>query len=182
MSPSAIRRLWLVVTLGLLAFGAGGCILMARGVPASEGLPNFGRISAALWRGAQPDEHGLENLQRLGVATIINLRMPDDVAPGEPETARRLGLGYINVPLHGFSGPSAAEVDRLLALIASSPAPVFVHCEHGADRTGVIVACYRMRQEGWTTARAMAEAKLYGISSFQIGMKRYIRTFSARQK
>ena len=71
---------------------------------------------------------------------------------------------------------------RLLALIASSPAPVFVHCKHGADRTGVIVACYRMRQDGWSTARAMDEAKLYGLSAFQIGMKRYIRTFLARQK
>lgn len=182
MSPSAIRRAWVIATIVLLTLGTAGCVLFPRGVPASEGLPNFGRADARLWRGAQPDAHGLEILKRLGVATVINLRMADDVAPGEEETLRRLGIGYFNVPLHGLSGPTDAEVDRVLALIASSPAPVFVHCQHGADRTGVIIACRRMRQDGWATDRALAEAEQYGISIWQIGMKRYIRGFAARRK
>ncbi|MBI3887060.1 MAG: tyrosine-protein phosphatase [Opitutae bacterium] len=182
MSGSAIRRIGLIAAFVALAIGGAGCVLMARGVPGSEGLPNFGRVDRTLWRGAQPDAHGLETLHRLGVATIINLRMADDVVPGEEATARRLGIGYVNVPLHGFSGPSDAEVDRVLALIASSPPPVFVHCRHGADRTGVIVACYRMRHDGWPTAQAMAEAEHYGISALQVGMKRYLRTFAARGK
>lgn len=181
MKRPAPRTALLAVACGLaLAFS--GCSLLARGVPASEGIPNFGRVSSALFRGAQPDERGLENLQRLGVATIINLRMADDVVPGEEATARRLGIGYVNVPLPGLSAPENADVDRVLALIASSPPPVFVHCEHGADRTGTIIACYRMRHDGWTAAQAMAEAQRYGISVFQFGMKRSIRAFAAKPR
>ena len=85
-------------------------------------------------------------------------------------------------PLPGLSAPENADVERVLALIASSPSPVFVHCEHGADRTGTIVACYRMRHDGWTAAQAMAEAQRHGISVFQFGMKRFIRGFTGQRK
>jgi protein tyrosine phosphatase (PTP) superfamily phosphohydrolase (DUF442 family) len=146
-----------------------------------DGIPNFGRVHDTLYRGAQPDKHGIENLRRLGVATIINLRMADDVAPDEEATARRLGLGYIHVPLPGLSAPERAQVDRVLALIETSPKPVFVHCQHGADRTGTVIACYRLRHDGWTLDQAMAEAEHHGISMWQFGMKRCIRAFAAKK-
>ena len=174
---SGIR--WLVPGVLILAFLAGGCTSGPRGVPAADGIGNFGRVSDALWRGAQPDEAGMENLKKLGVATIINLRMADDVVPGEAAEARRLGLGYENIPLPGWDAPGAAAVARVLSLLASSPAPVFLHCEHGADRTGTIIACYRIRHDGWTAERALAEAKHYGMSGWEFGMKRYVRNFSA---
>lgn len=163
-----------------LAVMTGGCTNQPRGVPASEGIANFGQVSGSLYRGAQPDERGLENLQRLGVATIINLRMPDDVWPEEAASARRHGMVYLNFPLHGFSAPTDAEVSQVLSLIESSPAPVFIHCEHGADRTGTMVACYRMRHDGWTPERALAEARSYGLSGWEFGMKRTVRDFPTK--
>ena len=168
---------WLVAGMLAVVLLAGGCLGGQRGVPASEGLANFARVSETLWRGAQPDEHGLETLKKLGATTIINLRMADDVVPGEEAAARRLGLGYVNVPLPGWSAPDAVAVARVL--LASSPPPVFLHCEHGADRTGTIIACYRIRHDGWTTERALAEARVYGLSGWQFGMKRFVRSFPA---
>ena len=159
-----------------------GCASGGRGVPASEGIANFGRVSPLLWRGAQPDEPGIVNLHRLGVRTIINLRMPGDTWREEEATARAHGLAYYSVPLRGLSAPEDHQVAQVLALIASSPPPVFVHCEHGADRTGTIIAIYRMLHDGWTAAQAFAEAKQYGFSMWQLGMRHYILTRDPAQK
>ena len=148
-----------------------------RGVPATEGLANFARVGESFWRGAQPDEAGIDTLKKWGVATIINLRMADEVMPYEEAAARRNGIGYVNVPLPGLHAPSEADVARVLELIKTSKPPVFVHCQHGADRTGTIVACYRMKTDGWTTERAFAEAKRFGLSRWQFGMKNFILSY-----
>ena len=179
LSPA---RLSLFLGAALCAVLFPGCASGVRGVPASEGIANFGRVSPALWRGAQPDETGVVNLQRLGVRTIINLRRPNDSWREEEATARAHGIGYCSVPLAGLSAPTDEQVARVLLLIATSPSPVFVHCEHGADRTGTIIASYRVQHDGWTAARAFAEAKQYGFSLYQFGMRHYILARRPDQK
>ena len=166
----------LLLTLALLT---GGCVRGPRGMPAAHGIANYGQVNPMLLRGAQPDEPGIATLQRLGVTTIINLRRADDVVPDEEAAAHRHGLTYVNVPLPGFSAPTDAAVSHVLALIATAPGPVFVHCEHGADRTGTIIACYRIRHDGWTVERALAETRQYGMSVWEFGMKRYVEGFAA---
>jgi protein tyrosine phosphatase (PTP) superfamily phosphohydrolase (DUF442 family) len=165
------------VLLVVLACLIGGCATGPRGVPRSEDIDNFGRISETLFRGAQPDERGMASLQRLGVRTIVNLRMPDDVWPPEPLLAREKGIAYINVPLSGVWAPTEAQVRQVLSLIETSPGPVFVHCQHGADRTGTVIACYRIEHDGWPAERAQAEANRYGMSRLLSGMRNFVRTF-----
>ncbi|HEX8178772.1 MAG TPA: sulfur transferase domain-containing protein [Pyrinomonadaceae bacterium] len=144
-------------------------------------LPNFHQVNAQLYRGAQPKAGGLAQLARLGIKTIINLRADDDREDAEEREARALGLGYYNVPLPGLSRPKDAAVERALALINDARLqPVFVHCKRGADRTGTIIACYRIRHDGWTAEAATSEAKRYGLSWFERGMKDYIKDFARR--
>jgi protein tyrosine/serine phosphatase len=175
----SLSRTYLASLLGLFfcALVISGCETASRGAPSPEGLPNFGRVNSGLLRGAQPNEAGIVHLGQLGVRTIINLRQLSDSWPGEEAIARAHGIHCVTVPLKGLEAPTDAQVAEVLALIETSPPPVFIHCEHGADRTGTIVACYRMQHDGWTVERAFAEAKYYRFSPFQIGMRHYIYAF-----
>ena len=176
----ALRRVVLIggalLTLGVVGSAVAGChSAVTRG--SESGPPNFGTVTPAFFRGAQPRAADLETLRRLGVRTVINLRETTDIWRDEESKVRALGMDYVAVPMHGLSAPTNAQVARVLDLIRTGPAPVFVHCEHGADRTGTIVACYRMTFDGWSAERALAEAKTYGFSVFQIGMRHYLRNY-----
>ena len=109
------------------------------------GTPNFHQINSRLYRSAQPSLEGLSALAGSGIKTVINLRMGDDILPQEEETTKAAGMTYRNVPLSGWRRPTDAQVNAVLSLIESSTPPVLVHCERGADRTGTIIACYRIR-------------------------------------
>jgi uncharacterized protein (TIGR01244 family) len=153
------------------------CAAGERGLPPREGIANFGKINDSLYRGAQPDTVGIKNLARLGIKSIINLRMTNDVWKAEEAEARASGIAYTNVPLRGFGRPTHVQVATLLALIETLPAPVFVHCRYGCDRTGTIIACYRIRQDHWSNEAALEEARKYGLSSLEQGMINYVREF-----
>jgi len=147
-------------------------------------LPNFHQVNSQLYRGAQPKAGGLQILKKIGIKTIVNLRGKDEHTGAENEEARSLGLHYYNIPLPEFSSPNDSEVQQVLDIINRvENQPVFVHCRHGEDRTGTIIACYRISHDGWTAAASKKEAEQRGMSWTQVGMKRYIDTFyRQRQK
>jgi tyrosine-protein phosphatase SIW14 len=141
-------------------------------------LPNFHQVNEHLYRGAQPRSGGMQRLAAQGIKTIVNLRAEDEGTRAEEKDARAAGLRYFNVPMQGLSRPKDEQVERVLAIINDSQNwPVFVHCNHGKDRTGTIIACYRISHDGWTAEKAKAEAKHYGMSWVQFGMKDYIEDY-----
>jgi tyrosine-protein phosphatase SIW14 len=141
-------------------------------------LPNFHQVNEHLYRGAQPQSGGMRLLAAKGIKTIINLRGEDEGTRSEEGDARGAGLRYFNVPMKGLSRPTDEQVERVLSLINDSQNwPVFVHCNHGKDRTGTIIACYRISHDGWTSEKAKAEAKHYGMSWVQFAMKDYIKDY-----
>jgi protein tyrosine/serine phosphatase len=169
-----------LLAVGFVGSAVVGChSAVSRG--SDSGPPNFGTVNPAFFRGAQPRAADLEALRRLGVRTVINLRETTDSWRDEKSKVRALGMDYVAAPMRGLSAPTDAQVARVLELIENGPAPVFVHCEHGADRTGTIVACYRMKTDGWSAERALVEAKTYGFSVFQIGMRHYVRNYRPPQ-
>ena len=178
------RTHWLELTVVLLLAAGNLAGAWQRGLPPSEGIVNFGKVNDSLYRGAQPDTAGIRNLKKLGIKTILNLRMTNDVWSAEEAEARANGLIYTNVPMSGISRPTPEQVAKALALIETLPSPVFVHCRCGCDRAGTIVACYRIKHDRWSNQSALQEAEHYGISMFAWGMKKYIVEFgkaSAKQ-
>jgi len=164
---------WRCLAVLCALFVCGICAAGERGLPAREGI---------LYRGAQPDAAGIENLKKLGIKSIINLRQTNDVLAAEVEAARTQGILYTNVPLHGLGRPTKGEIQHILTLMTALPSPVFVHCEHGCDRTGTVVACYRIQHDKWEVVPALAEAEAFGMSRLERGMKDFVRDFGRTTK
>lgn len=141
-------------------------------------LPNFQQVNKNLYRGAQPPVESVKILADKGIKTIINLRGASDQTRAEEQQARALGMKFYNLELPPLSKPDFTQVDEALALI-NDPAnqPVFVHCKHGEDRTGTVIACYRMTHDNWDDEQAITEAKKFGMSFVQVSMKRFIHKF-----
>jgi len=171
------RTHWLELTVVLLLAAGNLAGAWQRGLPPSEGIVNFGKVNDSLYRGAQPDAAGIRNLKKLGIKTILNLRMTNDVWKAEEPEANANGITYTNVPMKGSGRPTPEQVAKALAMIETLPSPVFVHCEHGCDRTGTIIACYRIRRDQWSGKLALQEARKYGLSKLARGMRKYILDF-----
>jgi tyrosine-protein phosphatase SIW14 len=160
----------------LLAFAFPG---MA-GSPA-PGINNFYQVDQHVFRGAQPTPEGFQYLANLGVKTVLDLREADERSKFEERLVTAAGLKYVNVPMTGLMPPTEAETSRVLGILEDASAgPVFVHCKRGADRTGAVIAAYRIDHDGWENARALKEAMSRGMSVFQFPRQSYIRSFRPR--
>jgi protein tyrosine/serine phosphatase len=123
------------------------------------GLSNFYEVTTNLYRGAQPTAQGMTELHAMGIKTVLNLRSFHSdhglVSSGELKLAR----------LH--MKPWHAEDEDVVAFlkVASNPnnLPLFVHCQRGADRTGMVCAMYRIVICGWTKDAAIQEMKEGGF-------------------
>lgn len=152
--------------------------LLAADTNAAPGVPNFHAVNDHVYRGAQPSAEGFASLSKLGVKTVIDLRRGDEHGKTEQVVVERAGMRYVHVPLSGYLAPTDRDMARLQALLDKSDGwPVFVHCERGADRTGTVIACYRIRHDHWTNEKALTEAKLHGMRWTEVAMKWYILHF-----
>ncbi|HEV3139960.1 MAG TPA: dual specificity protein phosphatase family protein [Vicinamibacterales bacterium] len=123
-------------------------------------IDNFGRVNDQYYRGAQPEGRDYADLRDVGVRTVIDLT--DDADAREPGIVQNLGMKFFSIPMSTHETPSSDKVARFLTLV-NDPAnqPVYVHCQGGRHRTGVMTAVYRMTDDGWTADRAFGEMKQY---------------------
>jgi uncharacterized protein (TIGR01244 family) len=174
MRDRIARTLVMLFSLALFASSA-----LAQDDARYSELPNFHQVNAGLYRGAQPKADGMRKLVALGIRTIISLRAADERSRVEESEARAAGLRYFNIPMEGLSRPKDEQVERALAIMEDAAnQPVFVHCKRGADRTGTLIAIYRIMHDGWSSDDALREAKHYGMSWMEFRMKDYIRDYS----
>lgn len=147
------------------------------------GIHNAGKVSDNVFRGAQPNLQSFALLKQLGVTTIVNLRSE---SAGKVERERRQaaaqGMRYVYIPIGGFSNPTDEQLAAFFNVLRETPAPiVFVHCEFGRDRTGVVVAAYRIAFQNWTADQALTEMLAFGFNrTFHPGMSTYVRALPMR--
>ncbi len=117
-------------------------------------LENCYRVSDELYRCEQPDKKDIAALQALGIHSILNLRQYHT----DPKAFEQAGFTLL---LHRIDTDDITVDDLVAALrlFRTAPRPVMVHCWHGSDRTGSVVAAYRIVFQNWTPAAALAELR-----------------------
>jgi protein tyrosine phosphatase (PTP) superfamily phosphohydrolase (DUF442 family) len=152
--------------MSLLALLCASALALAGAAPAVgeevAGVPNFAVVSPVLARGAQPTREGFRALRQRGVRTIVALRW------GHADDAALAGVGLNSYRLRAKQWhPETEDVVRAMKVILTPEfQPVFVHCQAGKDRTGLVVAVYRILVDGWSVDDALAERKAFGAADF----------------
>jgi protein tyrosine/serine phosphatase len=147
----------------------------------SRVLPNFQKVNDHVYRGGQPSNEGFRTLAKLGVKTIVDLReIGEHSQAEEARIVKAEGMQYVSVPMKGMSAPSEEQMSRVLALLNDeSGGPVFIHCRRGADRTGTVIAAYRIGHDHWENKNALNEAKGLGMGFWEKAMQHYVLHYAA---
>ena len=117
-------------------------------------LGNLYRVSDDLYRCEQPDKSDIPDLQGLGIRSFLNLREYHSDSKAFEQAGFRLLLQRMDA-----GELTVADLVVALRQIRTAAKPVLVHCWHGSDRTGSVVAAYRIVFQNWTPAEALDELR-----------------------
>jgi protein tyrosine/serine phosphatase len=117
------------------------------------GLPNLHKVNDWLYRGAQPTAEGIQELEKMGIKTIVCLRSDHS----DKEIMGDANMKLVEIRLDTWNVHATDIASFLKVVTDKKNQPVFVHCKHGADRTGTMCAAYRVVVDGWTKKRAIDE-------------------------
>src|SRR6186713_2023955 len=182
-SAAAVLALSIFTTIEAAGAASGRATAAAAVVDTARvRIDNFGRISPAYYRGAQPEGRDYADLAALGVKTVINLTS-DDALAEEPGMVEEAGMNYVSLPMTTRVEPTSEQLARFLTIV-NDPAhqPVYVHCVGGKHRTGVMTAVYRMVNDGITGSDAFKEMKQYkyGADFLHPEFKSFVESFDAK--
>jgi protein tyrosine/serine phosphatase len=141
-----------------------------------EGVKNFARVTDMLYRGAQPSTEGFGALHHMGVGIVVNFRNEAKETSAEKDEVELLGMKYVGIPWSGRDNPSDAQVVQFLDLVRANPkTKIFVHCQRGADRTGTMVAAYRIAVQHQAVTDAVSEMHSFHYDHFFLPqLERYV--------
>lgn len=121
-------------------------------------IPEFHQVTPEIYRGGRPSMSDLQYLKSIGVNTIINIESDKYAIEKEKNYALNLGLNWISSPMSMEAYPSDEQLTYLEELLTGeNNFPVFIHCKHGQDRTGLIIGLYRTLVQNWTPASSYKE-------------------------
>lgn len=139
----------------------------------AKGVTNFYRVEPDLYRSARPSPEGYRELAALGVKTILDVE-----SAGDDGVAAGTSIRLFHVPMSAFGLRDDRVLEAMRILADPANRPIVIHCHHGADRTGAMMALYRVVVEGWSKDDALREMNEGGYhhSSLWENLDRYVRT------
>ena len=124
------------------------------------GISNFGEVTPHLFRGGQPKLAGYEHLKQMGIDLVVDLRLSGE--DNEKKDVTKAGMKFVSLGWHCML-PHDGIFAKFLELVHQNrEKKIFVHCRYGDDRTGMVIAAYRMADEGWTPEEARKEMQKFG--------------------
>jgi protein tyrosine/serine phosphatase len=185
-----LNRFTVFVAAGFLAFTAASVATFAKGADSAsrapvaqrlnlDGVGNFARVSDSLYRGAQPSNLAYNELKNIGVSIVVDFRDEKPEIAEEKASVEAAGMQFISLPWSGRSVPTHEEVVTFLNLMQDTHGKkVFVHCKEGRDRTGTMVALYRITFNHWSVDQALAEMHQFKYhSAFLPGLAKYVKEY-----
>lgn len=140
----------------------------------TEDLPRFLQLDNGIFRGGLPTEQGIRKLKEMGIKTIVNIENSKRRIEQEREWAQKYNLNFISLPMEWMVAPTDELVDEILKTIQdTSKQPVYLHCRHGKDRTGIVAGIYRVEIQGWSADKAYSEMLDIGFDPSFVALKNY---------
>jgi len=143
------------------------------------GCSNLYKVNERLYRGAQPEAEGFRELEKLGVKTVLNLRL----SHSDRKLIEGADLDYVHIKMEAWDAEYDEVKEALQIITDKSKQPVFVHCKHGADRTGTVIAAWRLVADGWTKEEAIEEMTKgpFGFHKIWRGLPKFIRNLDVEK-
>ena len=161
----------------IITFGGAAEILQQR--PAEWAAPvngaavkNCYKVTDEIYRSAQPAGETAGSLKAIGIKSILNLR---HYHPEDSEEFKKAGIILYSYKMDAGSA-SVKDLTDALRIIQNAPKPILIHCHYGSDRTGFIIAGYRIVIMGWTAEKAIEELRKGGYGYHELEFPNIMKT------
>ncbi|NHQ88893.1 dual specificity protein phosphatase family protein [Janthinobacterium lividum] len=137
-------------------------------------VSNLHQVTPVLYRSARLDSSDVAQLQALGVKTVISLRS----FHSDTQVLEGSGIRAVRIPINTWAIRDKHVIETMRSIrAAEQQGPVLLHCLHGADRTGMMAAMYRMLYQGWPREKAIDELKNggYGYHAVWKNIESYLK-------
>jgi protein tyrosine/serine phosphatase len=141
---------------------------------------NLYRVTPTFFRSARLGKDDVARAKSLGIKTVVSLRS----FHSDRSLLKGSGIKTIRVRINTWDIDDQQVVEALRAIrAAEKDGPVLLHCLHGADRTGLIAAMYRMLYQGWTKKQALHELQNggYGYHAIWTNIEKYLHKVDVAQ-
>ncbi|MEZ4750453.1 MAG: tyrosine-protein phosphatase [Bdellovibrionota bacterium] len=120
-------------------------------------IPNFSQVTQDLYRGGRPQRQDFDWLRSQGIRTVVSLEIQSTVA-SEAKAVKKAGMQFLSLPMSVYKAPSDREMNTILDWLSDPKLqPVFVHCRHGEDRSGLVIGVFRVEEMDWEAKKAHKE-------------------------